>query len=75
MQKRSSVRKWAFWTGVIGLVLAWNNLLNAGVDSCPLVRSGYSVFLCHEWTEMVIFPAVFAGLGALAAWARNRYIV
>lgn len=75
MKKRSNARKWAFWAGVIGLVIAWNSFLRAGPDSCRFVRQSWDVLLCHEWTEMVITPAVFAGLGALAAWARNRYIV
>jgi hypothetical protein len=72
MMKQSNVRKWAFWGGVIGLVLAWNNLLRADADHCPLFeRAGY-VHLCVEWIEMILMPPFFAGIGVLAAWARNR---
>jgi hypothetical protein len=59
MRKRSNVRKWAFWGGVVGLVTAWNSFLNADVDS-------------FRWADLVGMPVLFAGLGALAAWWRNR---
>jgi hypothetical protein len=31
MKKRSNVRKWAFWGGVIGLVMAGNNFLKGRI--------------------------------------------
>jgi hypothetical protein len=74
-RKLSNVRKWAFWGAVIGFVAAGNNFLHTDVNSCPILRWTGQVVCIREWIELVGGTALVAGLGALAAWARNRYIV
>jgi hypothetical protein len=59
MRGRSSVRLWAFWAGVIGLVSAWN-----------LLKPGDSV--THVWIELITQAGGFAALGALLAYIKNR---
>jgi hypothetical protein len=49
MTKRYSVRKWAFWGGVIGLVGAWGHFPNLNVAGV------------RDWIELPFYPALFAG--------------
>jgi len=72
--KRSNVRKWAFWGGVLGPAAGANHFLNGfnAPDSCLHTRQDWTVLFCTEWTELIGMTAIMAGLGALAARWRNR---
>jgi len=59
MQKRSSVRLWAFCAGVLGLVMAWNSL--KPTDSAA-----------HVWIELAAQAGGWAAFGALLAYIKNR---
>jgi hypothetical protein len=59
MRERSSVRLWAFWGGVIGLVSGYSYL-----------KPGDSV--THVWIELIIQAGGFAALGALLASGKNQ---
>ena len=58
MQGSSSIRSWAFWAGVIGLVTAWSR-----------VKPGDST--AHVWIELVTQAGGFAAFGALLAYSRT----
>jgi hypothetical protein len=59
MQGRSSVRLWAFWAGVIGLVAAWGRLKPS--DSATYV-----------WIELATQAGGAAAFGALLAYIKNQ---
>jgi hypothetical protein len=58
MRGRSSVRKWAFYAGMIGLVTAWSHLKPNDT-------------VAHVWIELIVQAGGFAGLGALLAYIKN----
>jgi hypothetical protein len=59
MQGRSNVWLWAFWAGVLGLVMAWSRLKPS--DSAAYV-----------WVELATQAGGWAAFGALLAYVKNR---
>jgi hypothetical protein len=59
MQERSSIRLWAFWAGVLGLVTGWSRLK---IDDSA----------AHVWIELLTQAGGSAAFGALLAYIKNR---